>query len=120
MADRVEENLSRAMRGVPMASSTKSLYYDVMMDFGIIGGFVVSALLAIISHGFSVQWILRGQHRYLLRQIPLAIMLMFWGYSHQYSIFKEDVLFWMSFTFLTWDFGVAYLSYQKRPWVMRE
>lgn len=102
-----------AASGLPLASGTRDAYYDLQADFGYTGAIVVVLILVIVSHCL---FLLHVRHAYRISMLsiaPLAMILMFWGYSHQLSLFMFGSFKWLIISAVAWDFIclLAKLSY---------
>lgn len=105
--DIIRENEAKAAQGNILVNATSSVYKDIITDFNIELGLFISSVLAIISHIVFVRWLRHPLRKKLISYIPIAILLMFWGYSAQFSMFREEVLVWMFVSFFIWDFLIA-------------
>lgn len=95
-----------ASRGLQLASGTRCVFYDLVADFGFGGGlFGVSVLVILSQMAFS--WSVRRAGGALISMAPLAMCLMFWGYSHQFSLLMHDTAKWLAVSFGLWD--IVYL-----------
>lgn len=95
-------------------NGTRNLFYDLQADFGYAGGLAVAALLAIAGH-LSFEFRRRPRARvYMTAYTPLIMLLMFWGYSNQFSLLMHDTLFWLTISVLFWDlFGVVLNDFNR-------
>lgn len=112
-ADLLSSAASRAAQGQMFAHSTASIYFGISSDFGDGWGLVVSFTLAIISHYIFTHWVKRPVRQKIISLAPLVITLMFWGYSHQFSILMYDTLKWMLISFIVWDLAGYVLAGKK-------
>ncbi len=112
-ADELAMNASQAAQGQLFAYATTTAYFNIKSDFGNGWGLVVSFALAVISHCVFTQWVKRPERRTIIPLAPLVITLMFWGYSHQYSILMYDVFKWMVISFIVWDLAAYALTENK-------
>lgn len=93
-----------AASGQELASGTRNVFYDLQADFGFAGAFFVIAIL------IGVSQLLFSRTRYLgrphiLRAAPLVMGIMFWGYSHQFSLLMHNTFFWLVISFGLWGGG---------------
>lgn len=113
--EELASEIYQASQGVQFAFAYASIYFNLDSDFGIGGGLAFSFALAILSHLIFVLWAAHPERRMILLLAPLVITLMFWGYSHQYSILRYDVLKWMLVSFFAWDLAAGVLARKKAP-----
>jgi hypothetical protein len=91
--------------GVPLASATRNVYYDFEADFGREGNILTVILMATISH-LIFCCCRRINFSKLSSLVPLIISIMFWAYSHQFSLLMFDFLRWTLVSFVVWDIGI--------------
>ena len=101
-----DTNPERALSstGIDLASATRNVFYDFQADFGLNVARAVLMLIAILSHLLF----LRAKYftsETLTKSVPLTILIIFWGYSHQFSILMFDTFFWTTVSCLIWDFS---------------
>lgn len=91
-----------ASSGLDLASGTRNVFYDFQADFGFAGAVIASLVLVFISHFLFIHsQFLKGNR--LAVASPMAIMIMFWGYSHQFSLLMFNTFFWLALSCLLWD-----------------
>lgn len=95
-----------ASRGLPLASGTRNIFYDFQADFGVGGAIVVSVILALISHLLFLRLGSLNEVT-LTASTPHVIAIMFWGYSHQFSLLIFDTFFWLVASCALWDLAMA-------------
>ena len=100
-----------AASGLDLASGTRNVFYDFQADFGFFGAALVSLTLVIVSHLLFIRSRFLASHK-LLAATPLAMMIMFWGYSHQFSLFMFNTFFWLFVSCALWD--ITLRLYKKR------
>jgi hypothetical protein len=106
----LDTNPERALVGTSFAfaTGTRNIFYDFEADFGFGGELAVLVLLVALSQiSFSV--FVRGNETALTGFIPLTSLLMFWGYSHQFSLYIYGDLKWQVLAFVLWDLAVYLL-----------
>lgn len=96
-----------AASGLDLASGTRNVFYDFQADFGFEGAIGVSLIFALISHSLFLKSSFLGSG-YLLRAAPLAMTIMFWGYSHQFSLLMFNTFFWLVVSCALWDVAVLF------------
>lgn len=101
-----------AASGLPLASATRNLFYDLEADFGEVGAYIATTILVFISHFLFVATKNLRSGR-LLPAAPLAMSLMFWGYSHQFSLLIFNTFFWLVVTCLLWDMFSSFLKARR-------
>lgn len=99
-----------AASGQELASGTRNVFYDFQADFGFFGAAAVSVLLVFVSHFLFLKTRFLAGHRLVLAT-PLAMMIMFWGYSHQFSLLMFNTFYWLFVSCVLWD---IYLRFVKR------
>jgi len=88
--------------GQVLASATRDVFYDLQADFGFTGAILAVILLVLISCVLFDYTRHIGYDR-IIKLAPLVMMIMFWGYSHQFSLLMHNTLFWLILSFSVWD-----------------
>lgn len=101
-----------ASQGLELASGTRNVFYDLQADFGFEGAIGASLILAVISHLLFTKTRFLGT-RQLLRVSPLAMAIMFWGYSHQFSLLMFNTFFWLVVSCVLWDMAGVVFKYLR-------
>lgn len=99
-----DTNPERAMarHGQDLAYGTRNIYYDLEADFGFEGAIKIILLLVFVANLFywvCMRWL---SSAHLLLIIPLLYIVVFWGYSHQFSLMMHGLQKWLVSSFLAW------------------
>lgn len=106
-----DTNPERALApsGQELASGTRNVFYDFQADFGLFGAGVACVVFALISHLLFLKTRFLGGYR-LMAATPLAMMIMFWGYSHQFSLLMFNTFFWLVISCALWDVSLRFFK----------
>lgn len=99
--------------GQVLASATRDVFYDLQADFGFTGAIIAVILLVLISCVLFDHTRHAGYDR-IVKLAPLVMMIMFWGYSHQFSLLMHNTLFWLILSFSVWDICRAFIVNRER------
>lgn len=98
-----------AASGQELASGTRNVFYDFQADFGFFGAAVVCVVFVLISHFLFLKTRFLAGRR-LVAATPLAIMIMFWGYSHQFSLLMFNTFYWLFVSCVLWDISLWFIK----------
>lgn len=98
-----------AASGQELASGTRNVFYDFQADFGFIGAAVVCVVFVLISHFLFLKTRFLAGGR-LVAATPLAMMIMFWGYSHQFSLLMFNTFYWLFVSCVLWDISLRLIK----------
>jgi hypothetical protein len=100
MPRKFDTNPERAKPWLPLFSGARCVFYDFVADFGFAHAMIVVTVLVLLS---QILFSLTREPRMILSAAPLVMMLMFWGYSHQFSLLMYNPLTWLIISFGLWD-----------------
>lgn len=98
-----------AASGQELASGTRNVFYDFQADFGFFGAAVVCVVFVLISHFLFLKTRFLAGRR-LVAATPLAMMIMFWGYSHQFSLLMFNTFYWLFVSCVLWDISLRFIK----------
>jgi uncharacterized membrane protein YdcZ (DUF606 family) len=107
--DYLDTNPERALAGTgfPLAASTRCVFYDLEADFGFYGELVALTILVALSQIAFLGTVSRSGIS-LIGFAALTCLLMFWGYSHQLSLFMSNQAKWTFISFALGDILVHF------------
>lgn len=98
-----------AASGQELASGTRNVFYDFQADFGFVGAALFSVLLVLLSHFLFLRTGFLSKSK-LMVATPLAMMIMFWGYSHQFSLLMFNTFYWLFVSCALWDISLYFVK----------
>lgn len=94
-----------ASTGFKYAYGTRNIFYDLEADFGFEKS-LIAVLIVVIAGHFVFLGLMSSQTVNPFLLATGAIMLMFWGYSHQFSLLMFDTYRWLLVSVGLWWLGL--------------